>query len=148
MAALQTIHGTAVSLDGQGVLILGSSGSGKSALALSLMGLGGVLVADDRVVLNPTPDGLITRAPEVLAGLIEARGVGLLRTDHVAAPIRLVVDLGQTETQRLPPIRHITIAATRLPLVLGPLTAHLPMAIRLLLRGGRVDPEGHAQAKG
>ena len=42
------LHATCVAVDGRGLLILGPSGSGKSALALQLIALGAQLVADDR----------------------------------------------------------------------------------------------------
>ncbi|GBR71314.1 hypothetical protein GKA01_17630 [Gluconobacter kanchanaburiensis NBRC 103587] len=85
--------------EGAGVLISGPSGSGKSELALMLMDVGFDLVADDRVLL----DGVVASAPERLAGLIEVRGVGILRTPFVInAPVRLRVCLGE-EQPRLPP---------------------------------------------
>ena len=40
MIRLQTVHGSCAALDGRAILILGPSGSGKSALALALMSLG------------------------------------------------------------------------------------------------------------
>lgn len=46
-----TIHASAVSLAGRGLLILGASGTGKSGLALEMMSRGAVLIADDRVRL-------------------------------------------------------------------------------------------------
>ena len=136
-----TLHASAVALDGQGVLILGPSGSGKSSLALQLIGLGAQLVGDDRIALDRVGRDVIASAPTAIAGLIEARGVGLLRAPSAPAPLRLVVDLGQAESARLPPIRHTCLMDMSLPLVLGPLTAHLPATICLLLRGGRIDPE-------
>ncbi|WBU55663.1 HPr kinase/phosphorylase [Paracoccus sediminicola] len=142
MTADPLLHASAVAYDGAGVLILGPSGSGKSALALQMIGLGAVLIADDRVELTAGEAGVIAAAPAAIAGLIEARGVGLIRAPHAAARLRLVVDLGRTETERLPPIRHTDVMDSRLPLVLGPLTAHLSSTIRLILKGGRIDPEG------
>jgi hypothetical protein len=66
-------------LDGiwKGVLIVGASGAGKSDLALRALGEGFRLVADDRVVVWASGGMLYGRAPETLAGLIEARGVGI-----------------------------------------------------------------------
>ena len=141
MTGDDTVHASAVAIAGQGALILGPSGSGKSALALRLIALGGVLIADDRVIVTRDGDGLRADAPAVTAGLIEARGVGLIRVPrHAPAPLRLVVDLGQAETERLPPIRNTSVMDVLLPLVLGPLTDHLSGSISLLLRGGRLDP--------
>ncbi|WP_374659217.1 HPr kinase/phosphorylase [Phenylobacterium sp.] len=61
----------------KGVLIVGASGAGKSDLTLRALGEGFRLVADDRVVVWASGGTLYGRAPETLAGLIEARGVGI-----------------------------------------------------------------------
>ena len=65
--------------DWRGVLIEGASGAGKSDLALRAIEAGFTLVADDRVLLFVTAGRLFGRAPDPLAGLVEARGVGVLR---------------------------------------------------------------------
>jgi len=79
-----TLHASCVALQDKGLLILGPSGSGKSALALQLMALGAVLVADDYTDLVRCDDRVIARCPAALRGLIEARGIGILRADTVA----------------------------------------------------------------
>ena len=86
-----------------GVLIEGPSGSGKSALALQLIALGATLVADDRTRIAARDGWPWLYAPERMRGVIEARGVGLLAVPHLtAAPLRLIVDMGEVETARLP----------------------------------------------
>ncbi|MDO5641444.1 MAG: serine kinase [Paracoccus sp. (in: a-proteobacteria)] len=137
----ESIHASAVQMAGRGVLILGPSGSGKSSLAMRLIALGGRLIADDRVILMRRDTRLWARPPARLAGLIEARGIGLMRVPHAPGPIDLVVDLARTETDRLPPIRNSDVGEVSLPLVLGPLTEHLSSAICLFLRGGRLVTE-------
>jgi HPr kinase/phosphorylase len=84
------------------VLLLGPSGSGKSDLLLRLLDRGFTLVADDRVELT---DG-VASAPEALAGLLEIRGLGVVRFPHLAsAPVALAVTLNAGE--RLPyPATH------------------------------------------
>ena len=67
----------------RGVLIQGGSGDGKSDLALRALDAGFRLVADDRTVLWSSGGALYGRAPTVLAGLIEARGQGLLRLSPI-----------------------------------------------------------------
>ena len=62
----------------RGALIEGPSGIGKSDLALRALEQGFSLVADDRVLMFVSGDRLFGRAPDPLAGLIEARGVGIL----------------------------------------------------------------------
>jgi HPr kinase/phosphorylase len=134
-----TIHATCVALNGQGVLILGPSGSGKSALALQLMSLGCALVGDDRIILTPQ-DGILTaRAPAALKGRIEARGVGILAAETAPrARIAFAIDLAQTETDRLPPERHVTIQGCSIPLVHRVESAHFPAAILQYLSAGRI----------
>lgn len=132
------LHASTVALNGRGLLILGPSGAGKSSLALRLLSLGARLVADDRTELARQGDSLVARCPPALRGLIEARGVGLLRSDPApTADLALVVDLGQTETDRLPTDRRITILGVSLPLVLASPHAHFPDALMLYLRHGR-----------
>lgn len=128
------LHASSVAWQGRGVLILGPSGSGKSTLALELMALGAVLIADDRTDIDAD---LTARAPAAIAGLIEARGVGLLRADHAPARLVLAVDLGQPEPERLPQIRHTLVHDMRLPLVLGQGQGHLAYTILQYLKGGR-----------
>ncbi len=64
-------HASCVAYGGRGVLILGASGRGKSALALRLMALGAVLVADDRTDLCREGDSVMARAPDAIKGMIE-----------------------------------------------------------------------------
>jgi HPr kinase/phosphorylase len=79
-------------------LIIGPPGSGKSDLTLRLLSRGFQLVADDQVDVT---DG-IARAPASLAGLLEARGVGIVRLPFVdQARLALVVELGRS-VERLP----------------------------------------------
>jgi serine kinase of HPr protein (carbohydrate metabolism regulator) len=80
-----------------GVLIEGPSGSGKSDLALRTLEAGFRLVADDRVVVFPSSDRLYGRAPGPLAGLIEARGVGVIACDHLAF-VRIVARANCVDT--------------------------------------------------
>ena len=128
------LHASCVAWQGRGVLILGPSGSGKSTLALQLMALGAMLVADDRAQVDLD---LVVTAPPALGGLIEARGVGLLRAEHAPATLVLAVDLSQAEPDRLPPMRHTLVHGSRLPLVLGRGQDHLACMVLQYLKGGR-----------
>ncbi|UWQ90985.1 HPr kinase/phosphatase C-terminal domain-containing protein [Rhodobacteraceae bacterium M382] len=112
------LHAACVSVDDRGVLILGKSGSGKSGLALQLMGLGATLVADDRVELKRQGADLVARVPAAIAGLIEMRGLGVLRADHRdTAVIHTVVDLDQIEENRLPDHHMIELLGLQLTLL-------------------------------
>jgi hypothetical protein len=85
-----------------GVLLLGESGAGKSSAALRLMARGARLVADDRVELFLRDGVLMGRPPKALAGLIEARGLGILQQPHAGeARLALAVCLAAT-APRLP----------------------------------------------
>lgn len=121
------------------MLIIGKSGAGKSALALELMALGAVLVADDRTILKYTDHGITASCPAEISGKIEARGFGILRAETQSTTIvRLVVDLDQVELTRLPPHQEISLLGINIPLLHAKDAPHLPAAVIQLLKGGRV----------
>jgi HPr kinase/phosphorylase len=97
------MHGSCVSRGGNAVLVVGPPGSGKSDLVLRLIARGFDLVADDQVDIR---DGVVS-CPAELAGLLEARGLGIVRLPYCReARLALVVDLG-TPTDRMPtPLSH------------------------------------------
>lgn len=134
----QILHATTIALDGRGVLILGASGRGKSALALHLMALGADLVADDRTILTRVGDCIIATCPPAIRGRIEARGFGLLNaTPRTEATLALVIDLDGEDRSRLPQERRTTLLDCPLDLAFGPVTPHFPAAILQYLRCGR-----------
>ena len=135
----EIVHASAVACAAQAVLITGRSGSGKSALALQLMGLGGTLVSDDQTILTRKDDALFASAPAATRGLIEARFVGLLAVDRVPrARVSLVIDMDQIETHRLPPERTTVLCGITLPCLYKVEGPHFPSAVIHLLRSGRV----------
>ena len=140
MQGSEILHASCVAVDGRGLLILGPSGTGKSGLALRLLALGAQLVADDRTEITRAGDALIARCPPAISGLIEARGIGILRaTPVMQTAIVLAVDLGQTETHRLPQRRVITLLDASIDLVLASQSAHFDAALWCYLRGGRQE---------
>jgi HPr kinase/phosphorylase len=122
------IHGSCASRSGDGVLLIGPSGAGKSDLLLRLLSRGFDLVADDRVEIA---EG-IARPARSLAGLLEVRGLGIVRLPHVgSARLALVVELGDHAVRLPEPVRHV---ALDLPLVrLDPWTASAPDRVSLAL---------------
>lgn len=134
----QLVHASTVAADGRGVLILGPSGSGKSALALQLMAYGCDLVADDQTLVTARDGVLTATCPPTTRGLIEARGFGLLQAPPCdRCQIVLAVDLGQTNGDRLPLPRRLTLLGCDVDLAFGPVTAHFPAAVLHYLRHGR-----------
>jgi HPr kinase/phosphorylase len=102
MHSQRRMHGSCVSKDGEAVLVVGPSGSGKSDLVLRLLSHGFELVADDQVVVA---DGIVSGPPE-LAGLLEVRGLGIVRLPHRSnGRLVLVVDLGG-RADRMPMPNH------------------------------------------
>lgn len=74
-----SIHGVLVDVFGEGVLIMGESGIGKSEAALELIKRGHRLVTDDVVEIHKVSDDtLIGRSPEITKHFIELRGIGII----------------------------------------------------------------------
>jgi HPr kinase/phosphorylase len=147
----QVVHASAVAFGpGGGILIEGPSGSGKSTLALALIEQGADLVADDRTVLLTDDDTLFARCPRTIHGLIEVRGLGLLRpATRRLARIRLVIDLSDPAGgPRLPhpqTCQRLGCTLPRLSLRPGAVVAH---ALASMMRSPSADdlyPLAHEQ---
>lgn len=111
-----SIHASCVAIGERGVLIRGPSGAGKSTLALRLIldaprALAPAeLVADDRVLVSVEAGAVWARPVPLLAGLVEARGLGLRRMAHRdRVSLGLVVDLQADDATRLPPEQAQTV---------------------------------------
>ena len=137
------VHGTAVAIDGEAVLLRGASGAGKSDLALRLIDAGARLVADDQTLLRRGGDRIVATAPARLRGLIEVRGVGILRLDALAAaPLALIVDLvAQEAVERLPEARQERLFDLAVPVIaLAPFEASAAAKLRLARRAFAAGP--------
>ncbi len=138
MTTPTNIHATCIMLDkaaptpfgfyDSGILLLGDSGMGKSDLALRLIEQGALLVSDDRTDLFAQNGKLHARAPAALAGLIEARGLGILSLSfQESVEIALAVQLVAADAvPRMPqPERYVPPPQLALP------AAACPPLIRL-----------------
>ncbi len=74
----QIIHGSFVNIFGKGVLIMGSSGIGKSEVVLELIKKHHLFIADDAIVLNRNNAKIYGRAAETIQNYLEIRGIGLI----------------------------------------------------------------------
>ena len=116
---MTTVHGTCLVVAAAGLLLRGPSGSGKSDLALRSLHEGSArLVADDQVELARAADGsLRASAPAILAGRIEARGIGILPVPHDrSCRVDAVIDLVDRDAvERLPEAEHAHVMGVALP---------------------------------
>lgn len=84
LAPRLTTHGVLVDIYGEGVLLMGDSGIGKSETALELIKRGHRLVADDAVEIKLIGENmLIGSAPEIIRYYMELRGIGVINVRHI-----------------------------------------------------------------
>jgi HPr kinase/phosphorylase len=140
------LHGTCVSVNGEGILILGGPGAGKSDLALRLIdepgfGISGglqhsELVSDDQVIVARHEGKLVASAPSNISGKLEIRGLGIVAlATQSSVPLSLVVKLqAQSTIERLPDRSTFDILGLALPLVeIDAATASAPARLRAAL---------------
>ena len=98
------VHASCIAIDGQGVLLWGESGVGKSDLALRMIEKGALLVADDYPILEEKDGIVYASCPESIQGKLEIRGLGIFEFPfEKKAPVRLLVDLSpDKEIERFP----------------------------------------------
>jgi HPr kinase/phosphorylase len=110
LATRCSMHGVFMDVLGMGVLIAGESGVGKSELGLELISRGHGLVADDVVdFARVAPDTIEGRCPQLLANLLEVRGLGLLDIKAIFGEtavrrkmkLRLIVELQRASTSEM-----------------------------------------------
>lgn len=141
------VHGSAIALrtpdgDYAAVLLRGQSGTGKSDLAFRLIAAGGLLICDDQVTLERRQDKIMAAAVKEIAGLIEIRGVGLVKcpvtgdqnSGNASAPqtrLRLVIDLvPRQNVPRLPEWESVDLLGISIPrLQLHAFDASTPLKI-------------------
>ena len=84
LAPRVTVHGVLVEIYGEGILLMGDSGIGKSETALELIKRGHRLIADDAVeIRRVSRHSLIGSAPELIRYYMELRGIGVVNVRHL-----------------------------------------------------------------
>ena len=83
LAREDTIGGVLMSVYGKGVLLTGESGMGKSETALELINKKHVLIADDRVDIEHVHNTIYGHAPDIIKGLLEIRGIGIIDVEKM-----------------------------------------------------------------
>ena len=146
---MSRLHATAVARLAQGnwraVLLRGPSGSGKSDLALRLIGRGWRLVGDDYVDVWASGGGLYVAPAPRIGGVIEARGLGLIAAPRLdLASVALLIDCDAV-VERLPDPVTETLAGVTVPrLTLAALEASAPDKVDAALLGrdmaSRLEP--------
>lgn len=164
LAPRQVLHAGLVDVAGEGVLILGRSGIGKSETALELVRRGHRLVADDTVeIRRPSDRDLVGRAPGLVRHFMEIKGIGIVNlrlmfgvgSVKATSEIGLVVALEPLDPERdystLPD--RMEILGVELPLVTIPVrpgrnaailieTVAMDQRAHRLLRPESTDPRG------
>jgi HPr kinase/phosphorylase len=143
MTDFMRVHATAVAIHSSAILLRGPSGAGKSDLALRLIDGGARLIADDQVELRQAENRVWVRAPTAIAGLIEIRGIGVLRLGALKeTPLAMCVDLlpsGQIE--RLPKNRFEKVLGIAIPsIAVSAFEASAAAKLRLALRAFSAEP--------
>jgi HPr kinase/phosphorylase len=114
---MERLRGTCIAVEGSGVLLRGPSGCGKSDLALRLIEAGGCLVADDYTDVAEVGGRLVATAPPRLQGLLEVRGIGIVRLRAIPqAMLVACVDLvSGDEIERMPVPEDVRILGVPVP---------------------------------
>jgi HPr kinase/phosphorylase len=130
------MHGSCVSKDGDAVLVVGPPGSGKSDLVLRLLSRGFELVADDQVTIS---NG-VASSPKELAGLLEVRGLGIVRLPYRAhARLVLVVELDERADRMPMPRNHPELNVPVVPIDAAAASAPDRVTLALQCAIGRVS---------
>lgn len=142
MTTTALVHATAIAIAGRALLLRGPPGAGKSDLAFRLIDGGARLVADDQAELRRAGKRILVSAPAAIAGLIEVRGIGIIRLDALKeAQLTLLVDLvSPAEVERLPGHRFENVVGLSIPLIaLAAFEASAAAKLRLAL--GAFSPD-------
>lgn len=114
---MHRIWASSVALHDEAILLRGPSGSGKSDLALRLIDRGAALIADDYTEILADGGRILASPPAPLAGLLEIRGLGIIRLPcRHNVPVAVIFDLVAEETvERMPEPMRETLLGVELP---------------------------------
>jgi HPr kinase/phosphorylase len=102
---MKTIYGNCIDINGNGIIILGKSGTGKSDITYRLIcNHGAKLVSDDHIIIEKNENELVAKTVENIKGLIEIRNIGIIKTDYLEKTnIKLIIELEEKENlERMP----------------------------------------------
>lgn len=145
LAARITRHGVLMEVYGEGILLIGESGIGKSEAAVELLKRGHRLIADDAVEIRKvSANMLVGAAPELIRNYIELRGIGIVNVAKLYGmaavkaqnEINLVVNIVPWNTQTVYDRlgledQHIDILGVQLPMYTIPITPGRNLAVIL-----------------
>ncbi len=140
-----TRHGVLMEVYGEGILLTGESGIGKSEAAVELLKRGHRLIADDAVEIRKVSESsLIGTAPELIRNYIELRGIGVINVAQLFGigavksenEINLVVDIVPWNTQQVYDRlgleeQHVEILGVKVPMNTIPITPGRNLAVIL-----------------
>ena len=132
------VHGTSVSIDGDGVLFRGPPGSGKSDLALRMINFGAQLISDDQVCLTRRNDNIFMSSPPTIRNSLEVRGIGIVNSiaQKEALLILVLNMLPNNVANRMPIWQLCTFLDIKVPAVeFAPfeISAHLKVKLAINL---------------
>jgi len=129
------IYASAVSVNGNGILLIGESKSGKSDLTLRLLHDGAELIADDRTVLKKKGTTVYAFPNPEIKGLVEVRGVGLITfpfTENI--PVAAAFTLINKEEERAVETDYREIMGIKIPTwKINPFYASAAIKVKLAL---------------
>ena len=145
LAPCITRHGVLMEVYGEGVLLIGDSGIGKSEAAVELLKRGHRLIADDAVEIRRVgDDSLIGNAPELIRNYIELRGIGIVNVAKLFGmgavkaenEINLVVNIVKWNDQEVYDRlgledQHMELLGVKIPMNTIPITPGRNLAVIL-----------------
>ena len=158
-----TRHGVLMEIYGEGILLTGESGIGKSEAAVELLKRGHRLIADDAVEIHRiTGDALVGAAPELLRNYIELRGIGIVNVARLFGvgavkeenKIDLVVDIVPWKTHQVYDRlgledQYMDILGVKVPMYTIPITPgrNLAVILEVAAMNNRQRKMGYNSAK-